>query len=94
MQLTQTEQIIEHFVADILENGSDDALFASGYLQGHLDLILQGCLDIDDSFESFMAKMIASLAAAYGKNELSPSDKKLVESCWLNLQNNFAQVIV
>lgn len=89
MQLTKTEQTIELFVADILANGSDDALFASGYLQGHLDLILQGCLDIDDSFDGFMTKMMASLDAAYSKNELSPSDKKLVEACWTSLQDKF-----
>lgn len=89
MQLTQTEQTIEIFVADILANGDDDALFASGYLQGHLDLILQGCLDINDNFEAFMTKMSASLNAAYVKNELSPSDKILVESCWNSLQENF-----
>tara|TARA_B110001452_G_C14912395_1_gene318893 strand:- start:149 stop:418 length:270 start_codon:yes stop_codon:yes gene_type:complete len=86
MLLTQTESIIEDFVADILENGNDDALFASGYLQGHLDLILQGCIDIDDTFENFMAKMQSSLEHAFLKNELSPSDKKLVVTCWENLQ--------
>lgn len=87
MLLTQTESIIEDFVADILENGNDDALFASGYLQGHLDLILQGCIDIDDTFENFMAKMQDSLDNAFLKNELSPTDKKLVITCWENLQH-------
>jgi len=94
MQLTQTEEIIEQFVADILENGDDDALFASGYLQGHLDLILQGCIDINDSFEAFMEKMSLSLNTAFGKNELSPADKKLVEACWCELQDNFKRVSV
>ncbi|OIQ48335.1 MAG: hypothetical protein BM565_01945 [Gammaproteobacteria bacterium MedPE] len=87
MLLTQAEAIIEAFVADILENGDDDALFASGYLQGHLDLILQGCIDIDDTFERFMTKMQSSLDNAFLKNELSPSDKKLVVACWENLQH-------
>lgn len=87
MLLTQTETIIEDFVADILENGNDDALFASGYLQGHLDLILQGCIDIDDTFENFMAKMQSSLDNAFTKNELSPADKKLVITCWENLKH-------
>lgn len=90
MLLTTTENIVENFVADILENGDDDALFASGYLQGHLDLILQGCIDIDDNFDSFMVKMQSSLNNAFLKNELSPADKKLVEACWSKLQNDFS----
>lgn len=90
MLLTQTESIIELFVADILENGDDDALFASGYLQGHLDLILQGCIDVNDTFDGFMEKMLASLDGAYSKNELSPNDKKLVELCWHSLQDKFS----
>jgi len=92
MELTQTEQIVEQFVADILENGDDDSLFASGYLQGHLDLILQGCIDVNDTFESFMTKMITSLDNAYSKNELSPPDKILVEACWDALQKQFNDI--
>jgi len=93
MELTQTEQIVEQFVADILENGSDDRLFASGYLQGHLDLILQGCIDVNDNFDGFMSKMVASLDNAYSKNELSPPDKVLVEACWDDLQKQFKAAI-
>ena len=93
MELTQTEQIVEAFVADILENGDDDRLFASGYLQGHLDLILQGCIDINDNFESFMTKMIASLDNAYTKNELSPPDKILVVACWDSLKQQFDEAV-
>lgn len=91
MLLTQAESIIEEFVADILKSGDDDALFASGYLQGHLDLILQGCIDVDDSFDVFMSKMLTSLSGAYSKNELNPSDKQLVQLCWQSLQVKFAQ---
>ncbi|MCG7531709.1 YfcL family protein [Psychrobium sp. MM17-31] len=92
MLLTQTETIIENFVAEILENGNDDALFASGYLQGHLDLILQGCIDIDDNFANFMTKMQASLDSAFAKNELAPHDKTLVVDCWNDLQTEFQRV--
>lgn len=93
MELTKTEDIVNAFVADILENGDDDRLFASGYLQGHLDLILQGCIDINDNFEGFMTKMVASLDNAFSKNELSPADKVLVEACWESLQSQFNAAI-
>lgn len=87
--LEQTEIIINNFVADILENGNDDALFASGYLQGHLDLILQGCLQAQESFEQFMMLMEQSLGNAYAKNELNPIDRVLVEQCWSKLKSLF-----
>jgi len=89
MKLEVTEQIINDYVADILENGTDDALFASGYLQGHLDLILQGCFANAQTFEQFLEQMEQSLSAAYGKNELSPNDRKLVEQSWDNLKSQF-----
>ncbi|MDP2560190.1 YfcL family protein [Psychrobium sp. 1_MG-2023] len=86
MTLEQTEQIIDQFVANILANGSDDELFASGYLQGHLDLILKGSQQAQHSFEQFMQRMEQSLSDAYGKNELSQIDRKLVEHCWSELK--------
>jgi len=89
MTLERTEQIINDYIADILENGSDDALFASGYLQGHLDLILQGCLQAQHSFDEFMEKMEQSLSAAYSKNELSQLDRTLVVACWNELKDQF-----
>jgi len=89
MNLEQTEHTINGFLANILENGSDDALFASGYLQGHLDLILQGCLQAQDSFLEFMQQMEDSLAGAYAKNELSQLDRVLVQNCWDELKQQF-----
>jgi len=89
MTLERTEQIINDYVANILANGSDDALFASGYLQGHLDLILQGCFDAQNSFSQFLALMEQSLASAYAKNELSQLDRTLVQNCWDELKGLF-----
>lgn len=89
MSLEQAEQIINKFIADILENGSDDELFASGYLQGHLDLILQGCFQAQQSFDEFMLLMEQSLARAFAKNELSQLDRTLVENCWTDLKALF-----
>lgn len=86
MSLEQTEQIINNYIANILENGSDDVLFASSYLQGHLDLILQGCFQAQQNFEQFMQLMEQSLAGAYAKNELSQQDRLLVENCWQELK--------
>ncbi|NRA71424.1 MAG: YfcL family protein [Gammaproteobacteria bacterium] len=90
MQLEQTEQAVNDFVANILANGSDDQLFASGYLQGHLDLILQGCIQEQQDFTNFMAQMEQSLTLAYSNNELAQPDRLLVQDCWLQLKAKFS----
>ena len=87
MALIQAETTIENFLSDILANGSDDQLFASGYLQGHLDLILQSCFQNQQSFIEFIELMEQSLAKAYGNNELAQPDRLLVEGCWQQLKN-------
>lgn len=89
MQLQQTELTVENFLADILANGNDDQLFASGYLQGHLDLILQGCIQNKQEFPDFIAQMEQSLAMAFSNNELAPPDRVLVQQCWQRLKSNF-----
>ena len=90
MQLEQTEQAVNDFVANILANGSDDQLFASGYLQGHLDLILQGCIQEQQDITNFMAQMEQSLTLAYSNNELAQPDRLLVQDCWLQLKAKFS----
>jgi len=89
MQLEQAEITINDFIGDIVAQGTDDQLFASGYLQGHLDLILQGCLQNMHSFEQFLAQMEQSLDKAYSSNELAQPDRLLVQACWQELQAKF-----
>ena len=89
MPLAQTEIIIDTFLTYILNTGCDDQLFAAGYLQGHLDLILQGCIENQHSYEEFIEQMKSSLALAYGNNELAQPDRFLVESCWQQLLSKF-----
>ncbi|NRA55397.1 MAG: YfcL family protein [Gammaproteobacteria bacterium] len=89
MQLEQVEITINDFISLIVEQGSDDQMFASGYLQGHLDLILQGCLQQKQSFEQFLGQMEQSLNKAYLSNELAQPDRLLVQNCWLQLQSEF-----
>ena len=90
MNLAQAREAIEEFVADILDNGDDDQLFASGYLQGHLDLILSRCEDAGAQFIQFMDEMEQSLAQAFAQNELAQRDRLLVEECWQALQAKLA----
>ncbi|NRA60544.1 MAG: YfcL family protein [Psychrobium sp.] len=89
MHLDKTELLIEEFVADILENGTDNDMFASGYLQGHLDLILKSSQQAEHQFSEFLQRMEDSLQHAYGKNELSQADRILVVNCWIGLKSSF-----
>lgn len=86
MNLTRARAVIDQYSAHILDHGDDDQLFASGYLQGHLDLILCRCEAAGVDFLQFMAEMEHSLVQAYGRNELNQRDRLLVQTCWLELQ--------
>ena len=67
----------------MVEHASDDELFASGYLRGHLTLAVAE-LDggEDHSAEALYANVTSSLEKAIGAGELSPRDQALVKEMW------------
>ena len=81
--------------ADLAEEGedpdaqfSDDELFASGYLRGHVDLAV-GQLQLTEqafSVDDIMTAVDASLAVAIENGELNHSDELLVQSIWQKIQ--------
>lgn len=63
------EQVFDQAVI----NGTDDELFASGYLRGHVDLVVaQLELSAQAQVSAVMPAVIASVEAA--RHELSPAD--------------------
>jgi hypothetical protein len=79
-------------MADYFDNSvahlSDDELFASGYLRGHVDLAV-GQLQLTEqpfSTEEIVTAVDTSLALAIAKGELDNSDELLVRSIWQRLQ--------
>ncbi len=79
-------------MADYFDNSvahlSDDELFASGYLRGHVDLAV-GQLQLTEqafSADDIMAAVDASLAVAIENGELNHSDELLVQSIWQKIQ--------
>ncbi|MDZ7904087.1 MAG: YfcL family protein [Rheinheimera sp.] len=67
---------------------SDDELFASGYLRGHVDLAV-GQLQLTEqafSADDIMTAVDASLAVAIENGELNHSDELLVQSIWQKIQ--------
>ncbi|RAJ96905.1 YfcL family protein [Aliidiomarina maris] len=77
----QLEPVFDEAVVD----GSDDELFASGYLRGHFDLVaaqlmMQG--------ETEATKLWPALAAAIeqASHELAPADQVHVQNLYLTLR--------
>lgn len=80
-----------HFEARILalidalvEQGSDDDLFASSYLRDHVTLAmdtLSGALPLT----ALSAAVEAQVDAALARGELSPADQALVQAMWQQL---------
>jgi hypothetical protein len=61
-------------------NGSDDELFASGYLRGHVDLVIGGALAQQESLElnEVVERITASVNTAIRNGELEQNDIQVV----------------
>ncbi|WP_018691939.1 YfcL family protein [Algicola sagamiensis] len=76
--IEKTNQVFDALV----ENGTDDELFAGGYLRGHFDLAL-GQLQItaeDFTIETLLSDVEQSLLKAIDQGELNAQDIVLVRS--------------
>ncbi|MCL1076907.1 YfcL family protein [Parashewanella spongiae] len=84
--LEQYEAALENWIGEVVAHGDDDALFASGYLQGHIAVVLSE-LDIegDCSYVALEDKVKSCMLLA--KDELNEGDFKLVDTAWLELKN-------
>ncbi|TKB53909.1 YfcL family protein [Ferrimonas aestuarii] len=81
--LEQLEQQAHEWMADKVQHGSDDDVFASGYLQGHLALSLneiEGDADVLAHLETDMADRLQQASS-----ELAPEDLALVQASWQEL---------
>ena len=70
----------------MVQHASDDELFASGYLRGHLTLSVAD-LDEDEvhNADALYRNVTQSLETAISAGELSPRDQALVKEMWDNL---------
>lgn len=81
--IAEFEARILALIDDMVEHASDDELFASGYLRGHLTLAVAELEGRDDhSADSVYANVTSSLEKAIGAGELSPRDQALVKEMW------------
>ncbi len=75
----------------VVETGTDDELFASGYLRGHFDLVVAQ-LELQEQAEiaAVLPAVYASLEQA--KNELAPADQQLIAALMTQLEDVAEQV--
>ncbi|WP_075181355.1 YfcL family protein [Pantoea sp. 1.19] len=84
--IAEFEARILALIDDMVEHASDDELFASGYLRGHLTLAVAELEQTDQHAPAALqAKVLSSLEEAIRGGELSPRDQALVIGMWDNL---------
>lgn len=84
--IAEFEARILALIDEMVEHASDDELFASGYLRGHLTLAVAELENGEDhSSDAVYAMVTRSLENAIHAGELSPRDQALVLSMWDNL---------
>lgn len=89
--MTQFELRVLALIDEMVEHGSDDELFAGGYLRGHLTLAVADAeADGVSSLSELAQRVNASLDAAIAKGELSPPDQMLVRNLWQQLYQQAA----
>ncbi|QIR15002.1 YfcL family protein [Shewanella aestuarii] len=84
--LEQYDAAMESWIEETVSTGDDDALFASGYLQGHVAVVLSELeVEPEQDLNALDAKMVNCLALA--NDELNDIDYALVENAWQQLRS-------
>lgn len=84
--IAEFEARILALIDDMVDHASDDELFASGYLRGHLTLAVAEIEQSGDHTpEALQTQVASSLQNAIAAGELSPRDQVLVVGMWDNL---------
>ena len=84
--IAEFEARILALIDEMVEHASDDELFASGYLRGHLTLAVAELEEGDDhSAQAVSHNVTRSLEKAIQAGELSPRDQALVLGMWETL---------
>lgn len=90
--IDEFETRILGLIDDMVEHASDDELFASGYLRGHLTLaVAEVELSGEHTQEALEQQVQLSLHKAIEAGELSPRDQALVIGMWEQLYQQARQ---
>ncbi|NKI76001.1 YfcL family protein [Dickeya sp. CFBP 2040] len=81
--IAEFEARILTLIDNMVEHASDDELFASGYLRGHLTLaVAQAEAHGEQTAQALYTRVKDSLNQAIKNGELSPPDQALVAQVW------------
>lgn len=84
--IADLEARILALIDGMVEQASDDELFAGGYLRGHLTLAVAEAEALNEQTSAALDSLVRSgLQKAIGNGELSPPDQVLVLSLWQKL---------
>ena len=90
--IAEFESRILALIDGMVDHASDDELFASGYLRGHLTLAIAELESGEDhSAQAVHTTVSQSLEKAIGAGELSPRDQALVTDMWEHLFQQASQ---
>ncbi|MGM3175259.1 YfcL family protein [Dickeya lacustris] len=79
-------------IDNMVEHASDDELFASGYLRGHLTLaVAQAQAHGEQTTQALNYRVQESVRQAIDNGELSPPDQALVTQMWDSLYQQAQQ---
>ena len=86
MTIFDFEQQLLACIDTLVADGSDDELFASGYLRGHISLAVAQCEIQGRTLVRDVEMQVRSgLQQACLHGELNDNDQKLVETMWQRL---------
>ncbi|NKF51157.1 YfcL family protein [Shewanella sp. WXL01] len=90
--LEKIDATVESWIEEAVAHGDDDALFASGYLQGHIAVVLSELeAQEQQDLAALDAKMVDCLALA--DDELNQSDYALIDNAWQQLRERIVAAI-
>lgn len=86
MTILEFERLLLAQIDDLVAEGSDDELFASGYLRGHISLAVANCeIQGRTLLRDVEMSVLRGLQQACLNGELSDQDQQLVENMWQRL---------
>ena len=90
--IAEFETRILTLIDDMVESASDDELFASGYLRGHISLAVANCeMHGRTHTRDVEMSVLRGLQQACLNGELQDADQKLVEAMWQRLLSQVAR---
>lgn len=84
---------IQQYLDKVVDDGTDQELFISGYLSGHFSLVAsQCCLNNMMTLSQLDEQLQLSLRSAFASGELETKDQAQVLAFWQNLLTQVRQV--